>query len=122
MMAETTKLPYDTSTHIGPGSAVVIMDNKAQSTPATSFPDYISMSSNRDTDRDTLDLMAVTHNMIFKVEYVGAMPPTVGMSLGISNHKYKMDAVTYNGSGKGQIVALDKENGNFVYMRFRNKN
>ena len=82
---------------------------------ATVCPEYISLGVNEDSD--SVNAIVVTEDMIFKVEYVGTTQPLIGMSVGLSNHTGKTDAVTYNTSGKGKIVEIDDEN--FVYVRFR---
>ena len=82
------------------------------------MPDYISLSGNEDAPGDTVDAMFVTEDMVFKVEYTGAAAPYVGMSVGLSTSKYKMDSVTSNTSGKGSILGLDDDK-KLVYVRFR---
>ena len=113
---ELQALPYTTSTYISSGCALSYSDGKLLHTVASNSPDFISITAS-DHDPKKIQVMQISKDMIFKVEFVGSITPVLGMSVGLSTYKYKMDAVTYNTNGKGTIVALDDDN-KFVYVRF----
>jgi len=111
------KIKSSVTASIIPGCALVCSNGALANATATVCPDYVALG--KDTkEKGIIDAMVVTEDMIFKVEYTGTTTPLVGMTVGISNHKGKMDGVTYNTSGKGKIVAID-DGGTHVYVRFR---
>lgn len=115
---EISKLDYSASDTIGPGCALICASGVATIASSTVMPDYISLTGNIDEARKKIDAMLVTEDMIFKVEYTGSTVPLIGMSVGISTSKNKMDSVTYNSSGKGRIVEIDDDQ-KMVYVKFR---
>lgn len=115
---EISKLDYTTSSVIGPGCALTCTNGIAGLASSTAMPDYISLTGNIDEARKKIDAMLVTEDMIFKVEYTGSTVPLIGMSVGISTGKTKMDSVTYNSSGKGRIVEIEDDK-KMVYVKFR---
>ena len=112
------RLKYNPNAVFGPGCALSCLSGTLSSTTNTAMPDYISLSGNEDAPGDTVDAMFVTEDMVFKVEYTGAAAPYVGMSVGLSTGKYKMDSVTSNTNGKGSILGLEDDK-KLVYVRFR---
>lgn len=112
------KLKYNPSSVFGAGCALSCLSGTLSTPANTAMPDYISLSGNENISSDTVDAMFVTEDMVFKVEYTGSTAPYVGMSVGLSNGKYKMDSVTSNSSGKGSILALEDDK-KLVYVRFR---
>ena len=112
------KLKYNPATTIGPGCALSCLSGILSTPSNASMPDYISLIGNEGLTSDTIDAMFVTEDMVFKVEYTGSTAPYVGMSVGLSTSKYKMDSVTSNTSGKGSILALEDDK-KLVYVRFR---
>lgn len=112
------KLKYNPNAVFGPGCALSCLTGSLSSPTNTAMPDYISLTGNEDISSDTVDAMFVTEDMVFKVEYTGSVTPYVGMSVGLSTGKYKMDSVTSNSSGKGAILALEDDK-KLVYVRFR---
>lgn len=115
---ETQKLAFGSTMSIGQGCALVCNNGSASTPSATAFPEYISLQSNSDPNLKKINTMLVTEDMIFKVEITGSAKPSLGMTVALATKDYKMDAVTYNSSGKGTIVALDDEP-ELVYVRFR---
>lgn len=115
---DVAKLKFNSSAVIGRGCALTCTNGLANSPTSTVTPEYISLSPNDDPACKTVDAIIITAEMIFKVEYTGTVAPYIGMNVGISTHKSKMDAVTYNSSGKGTIVGVE-DNGKYVYVRFR---
>ena len=113
---EVFKVNYLPSATIVPGCALACSNGKMTNSNATVCPEYISLGV--DEDSSFVNAIVVTEDMIFKVEYTGTTDPLVGMSVGLSNHIGKTDAVTYNTSGKGKIVEIDDDKA-FVYVRFR---
>jgi hypothetical protein len=111
------KIKASPSANIKPGHALICTNGMLSNATVTICPEYIALGNDvNDTER--VNAMVVTEDMIFKVEYTGSTVPLIGMTVGLSNHNGKMDAVTYNTSGKGRIVAID-DNGALVYVRFR---
>ena len=111
------KIKASPSANIKPGYALICANGMVTNATATICPEYIALGNDiNDTER--VNAMVITEDMIFKVEYTGATAPLVGMTVGMSNYTGKMDAVTYNTSGKGKIIAID-DNGSLVYVRFR---
>ena len=115
---EISKLDYSESAVIGPGCALTCTNGTANLASSTAMPDYISLTGNIDEARKKIDAMLVTEDMIFKVEYTGSSIPQIGMAVGISTSKNKMDSVTYNSSGKGRIIEIDDDQ-KMVYVKFR---
>ena len=115
---EAVKLGFADSASFGPGCALICSGGVLSSANGTSLPEYISLSGNDEEGKSKVDAMIVTEDMVFKVEYTGSNTPTQGMSVGLSTYKHKMDAVTYNSSGKGIIVGVDDDKKS-VYVRFR---
>lgn len=115
---EISRLDYAESAVIGPGCALTCTSGALALASSTAMPDYISLTGNIDESRSKIDAMLVTEDMIFKVEFTGTTPPLVGMSVGLSTTKNKMDSVTYNSSGKGKIVDIDDDR-KIVYVKFR---
>ena len=115
---EVAKLKFNSSAVIKPGCALSCTSGSLAHASNTVMPDYIALSSNDDPTCDTVDAMFVTEDMVFKVEYHGSATPYIGMLVGLTTKKNKMDAVNYNSSGKGTILALDDDN-KLVYVRFR---
>lgn len=115
---EISRLDYADSTVIGPGCALTCSSGALTLASGTAMPDYISLTGNIDEPRNKIDAMLVTEDMIFKVEFTGTTPPLMGMNVGISTIKNKMDSVTYNSSGKGRIVDIDDDR-KLVYVKFR---
>lgn len=97
------------------GSVVTCTNNVATNTAADGTPDYVYKGLTISGKAHLLS--QITNDMIFKVEYVSAMMPKIGMKVSIADYKGKSDAVTYNSSGKGVIV--DVENKKMVYVRFQ---
>ena len=100
------------------GEAVISSSGSIATPTSISVPDYIYLSCNTTSHPDKVYVMLVTENSVFKVEYVGAIKPYVGMPVGLATHTYRMDAVTYNSNGKGTVLDVD-ETGEFVFVRFR---
>ncbi len=115
---EIVRLKYNESAVIGRGCALSNTSSGLNSPTNTGVPEYISLSGNEDVTSDKIDVIVVTEDMVFKVEYVGSMTPTMGMSVGLATNKYKMDSVTYNSSGKGTVLGIEDDK-SFVYVRFR---
>ena len=115
---EISKLDYAASSDIAPGCAITCTNGVAALASSTAMPDYISLTGNIDEARHKIDAMLVTEDMIFKVEYIGTSTPLIGMTVGISTTKNKMDSVTYNSSGKGRIIDIDDDQ-KMVYVKFR---
>ena len=116
---DVIKLNFAQSTVIDMGCALICSSGNATSaTSATSIPEFISLSSNKDASCKKIDAIVVTTDMVFKVEYTGSISPTIGMSVGLSTLKSKMDAVTYNSSGKGTIIGMEDDK-KLVYVRFQ---
>ena len=115
---EAVRLGFNASATFGPGCALTCSSGVLGNPTSTSVPEYISLSGNDTEGCKRVDAMLVTEDMIFKVEYTGSSTPLQGMTVGLSTMKYKMDAVTYNSSGKGIIVGIDDDK-NYVYVRFR---
>lgn len=113
---EVFKLKALSSATIIPGCALSCSNGKLTNSTATTCPEYISLGT--DSISGFVSAIVVTENMLFKVEYAGTTDPLVGMSVGLTNHTGKTDAVTYNTSGKGKIVEID-DNKEYVYVRFR---
>ena len=114
---EVMKIRALASSSILPGSPLVASSGNVTNSSATVCPDYVSLSGNTNGEAN-VEVMHVTEDMIFKVEYTGTTAPAVGMTVGMSNYKGKMDGVTYSSSGKGKIVALG-DDPQYVYVRFR---
>lgn len=100
------------------GEALSLSNGKATSTTATAVPEYIYLSRNYTSNVNKLEVMVVTEDSIFKVEYTGTLTPYLGMPVCLSTKIVRMDAVSYSTSGKGTIVGIDEEPG-MVYVRFR---
>ena len=115
---EISKLDYEASAVIAPGCALTCTNGAASLASSTAMPDYISLTGNIDEARHKIDAMLVTEDMIFKVEYNGNTTPLIGMPVGLSTTKNKMDSVTYNSSGKGKIVEIEDDQ-KMVYVKFR---
>lgn len=96
-----------------------ILKNGNLETPAPSdFPDLVfAASSDRFHRSNIADAFYVTEGMVFKVEYIGTSSPRVGLTVGLAKFLNGMDAVSYNSSGKGLIIAID-ENPQYVYVKF----
>ena len=103
---EAQRLPFGASVNIAPGCALSCQGGTLAVPTATAMPDYIAISSSNRSTNKKIDAMLVTEDMVFKVEYTGATPPYVGMSVGLSSLRGTMDAVTYNNSGKGTVIAV----------------
>lgn len=113
---ETVRLEYNYGANLGPGSALSCTIDGFNSAANTSMPEYVALSVS-DIHSSKMDAILVTEDMVFKVEYLGSETPYIGMSVGLATHKYKMDAVTYNSSGKGTIIGVD-DSKKLVYVRF----
>lgn len=100
------------------GEAVISSGGSIATPTALSVPDYIYLSYSTASHPGKIYVLLVTENSVFKVEYVGAIKPYVGMPVGLATHKYRMDAVTYNSNGKGTVIDVD-DTGEFVLVRFR---
>lgn len=97
------------------GSALTCTNNILTTTNADAAPDYILKSSQK--SNGTKCCSTVTSDMIFKVEYISAMTPKIGMKVAIADKDGTADAVSYNSNGKGVIVGI--VNKNMVYVRFQ---
>ena len=116
---ETVKLNSNASLQVGKGCGLTYTNGALAFPTAAQAPDYIALIGSDEIDAgEKIDVMIVTENMVFKVEYTGSTAPYVGMSVGLSNGKYKMDSVTSNTSGRGSILALEDDK-KLVYVRFR---
>ena len=115
---EVSKLALHPAANFGCGCALTCTNGLANNASAAVMPDYISLTSTADAVGDRVEAMIVNEDMIFKVEFVGTTSPLVGMTVGLSTLRDKMDAVTYSSSGKGKIVAID-EDPSYVYVKFR---
>lgn len=106
------------SYNVGRGCALVCSGGAFTNPSPTSMPEYVSLSSIDDSHDGKIDAMIVTEDMVFKAEFTGSANPMIGMAVGLANLDSKMDAVSYNTSGKGHIVGIgdDKKT---VYVRFR---
>ncbi|MBQ7343253.1 MAG: hypothetical protein IJW53_00645 [Clostridia bacterium] len=114
---EVYKIKPSPSANISPGCALIIASGMVTNSTATMCPEYIALGE-EDNALGRVNVMVVTEDMVFKVEFTGTTSPLVGMTVGLSNYTGKMDGVTYNTSGKGRIVAVD-DTGKYVYVRFR---
>lgn len=115
---EVSRLNCAEGTLIAPGCALTCNNGLVAHVSSTVMPDYISLTGNIDSSGTKIEAMLVTEDMIFKVEYTGSTTPLVGMNVGISTGKNKMDSVTYNSGGKGRIVEIDDDK-KMVYVKFR---
>ena len=115
---ETHMLERNPSTYFGAGCALTGTTGYATSTSANSCPDYISAAAVTNSNKKKIPAILVTEDMVFKVEYTGALSPAMGMAVGLTTIDNKMDAVTYNSSGKGSIIGIDDDS-KFVYVKFR---
>ena len=116
--AEILLIPKKPDASYVRGEALVCQNGTAATPSATSVPEYIFVSVNHNHRSDKINVQAVTEDSIFKVEYTGTITPYIGMSVGLSTKILRMDAVTYNTSGKGTVVGVDDDK-SFVYVRFR---
>ena len=115
---EVAKLRSSGSLEVVYGSALTCSGSGITSPSATASPDFIALSAVESGKKTELDGIVVSEDMVFKVEYTGASTPYVGMFVGLSSYKGSMDAVSYNSSGKGIILAID-DDPKIVYVRFR---
>ena len=115
---ETQKLTAGATTVIGPGCALSCQNGNLTTPTATAMPDYISITTSNGRSSKKVSVMLITEDMLFKVEYTGTTTPYVGMSVALSTKVYKMDSVTYNASGKGIVMDIEKDTG-LVYVKFR---
>jgi hypothetical protein len=115
---ENHKITAGTSNTIAPGCALTCQNGTLATPTATSMPDFIAISSNHGDASKKIDVMMVTEDMVFKVEFTGTVTPTLGMSVGLSTKINKMDAVTYNANGKGTVIGIDNMT-DLVYVKFR---
>lgn len=114
---ETVRLPNNNKTDFTPGSALVCSNGTLVHASSDSFPDYI-FTKHHTKDKSIATCYQVSDDMIFKVEYVSAIAPKIGMKIGISNSKGSANSVTYNSSGKGMVTELGKTK-NTVYVKFQ---
>ena len=101
------------------GEALITNNGNLTSPSAISMPEYIYLTRNPRMRPEKVDLLLVTENSVFKVEYTGNVKPYIGMPVGLSTHKTRMDGVTHNSNGKGTVLSVD-DNGKFVFVRFHN--
>ena len=116
--AEVQLIPAKEGISYVKGEALSISNGNATSTTATAVPEYIYLSRSHISHVGKIEVMAVTEDSIFKVEYTGTLTPYIGMPVCLSTKIIRMDAVSYSTSGKGTIVGIDEEPG-MVYVRFR---
>lgn len=118
---DTRILPVKNQTGFPAGCALTESSGVITTCALTAVPEYISIAPTEANGNTHVLALTCTEGMIFQVEYIGVVPPTVGMKVGIidsGNH------VNYNGSGKGIIVDIDPTTFNdsqkrVVYVRFR---
>ena len=115
---ETVQLKLNSSATFGKGCALTSNSGNASTPSATASPEYISITGIKESVNGKIQAMVVTEDMVFKVELTGTSTPYIGMLVGLSTHKDKMDAVSYNSNGKGVVLAIE-DNKKFVYVRFR---
>lgn len=113
---EVVRLKYNLQINLGPGSALGCTGGIFTTAMNTDMPAFVALGI-CDTQTDKMDAICVTEDMIFKTEYTGTATPYVGMIVGLSTHKYKLDAVTFNSNGKGIVVGVD-DSKKLVYVRF----
>lgn len=116
---EIVKLNANGSLAVVYGSAVNGTSSGVAAPTATASPDFIVLDTVASGEQKKIDAIIVSEDMVFKVEYTGATPPYVGMSVGLSSLRGTMDAVTYNNSGKGTVIAVEEEDRKYVHVRFR---
>ena len=74
------KIKSSVTASIIPGCALVCSNGALANATATVCPDYVALG--KDTkEKGIIDAMAVTEDMIFKVEYTGTTAPLVGMTV-----------------------------------------
>lgn len=100
------------------GEAVTVKDGKLISTTSSVAPDYMILSYKSHSRFKKVNAQIVNENSVFKVEYVGAIEPYLGMPVGISTFMVRSDAVTYNANGKGTVIGIDDDKRK-VYVKFR---
>ena len=115
---ETVKLNSNASLQVGKGCGLTYTNGALAFPTAAQAPDYIALIGSDEIDAgEKIDVMIVTENMVFKVEYSGSVTPFVGMPVGLATVQNKMDAVTYNSGGKGIVIGVEDDRKS-VYVRF----
>ena len=115
---DVVKLTYASSSPLGCGCALSCSNGNTTNASATVMPEYISLTNSENLVNRKIDAMIITEDMVFKVEFSGTGTPSVGMPVGLATEKFKMDSVSYNASGKGEIIALEDDK-KYVYVKFR---
>ena len=115
---ESTKIPFTAGTVIEKGCPLVCTAGKAAVPGGSAVPEYVALSDSATSKDGMVDVMIITEEMVFRIEYTGTITPLPGMAVAMANLKSKMDAVTFNTNGKGTIVGFDDDK-KCVYVRFR---
>lgn len=115
---ENVKLRVGTPFDIRFGDALSCVNGVIAPPAVSSSPDYISMLDLQKASSSYIDCMVVTEDMVFLVEYQGATPPVMGMTVAIANSGNKRDRVSFNANGKGTIIGIS-DNKELVYVVFR---
>lgn len=115
---ENVKLKVGVPFDIRIGDALSCVDGVIEPPAVASSPDYISMLDLQKASSSYIDCMVVTEDMVFLVEYQGATPPVMGMTVGIANNGNRRDYVSFNANGKGTIIGIS-DNKELVYVVFR---
>ena len=115
---EIQQLSNNSSVATNLGCALLCTNGNVATPTANVAPDYISMGAPISSKSKKINAMLVTEEMVFKVEFTGTTKPAVGMAVGLSTKEHKMDSVTYNANGKGNIIGIDDDS-KLVYVRFR---
>ena len=116
--AEVRHIDATNSILFAKGEALITNNGTPTTPTALSLPEYIYLTRNYLTRSNKINVLLVTENSVFKVEYTGTIKPYIGMPVGLSTYKTRMDAVTYNSNGKGTIVGID-DTEKYVFVRFR---
>ena len=115
---ETVKLNSNASLQVGKGCGLTYTNGALAFPTAAQAPEDIALIGSDEIDAgEKIDVMIVTENMVFKVEYSGSVTPFVGMPVGLATVQNKMDAVTYNSGGKGIVIGVEDDRKS-VYVRF----
>ena len=115
---ETVKLQKSPSLAVSAGTALTINLGTLSTATYDAFPDYILTKDTKDESSTKVLAYHVTENMVFKVDYTNAIPPKLGMKVGIySLPDCPSGAVGFNTNGKGMIVDIEP-GGKKVYVRF----